>query len=401
MTAAAAEAAVRGDPPRERTAAPPMVYGARKRVVKVLLWSRILWLAVRAYRSPLRALRVLNRMVDQRSRVQRWVTQKYAHASGRYFWNLYAPGFPSRAFDGYVERELDRVEPFRDSPPGLQTVVLAITKRCPLKCEHCCEWAVLNAREALTASDLKEIVDRVRTRGAAQLFLSGGEPLRRFTDLLAVVSAASPGVDVWILSSGHGLTAERAGRLAEAGLTGVALSVDHWDATAHDRFRGFAGAFEWAERGAANARAAGLLVALSLCPTREFVSQENLDRYVSLAASLGASFIQLLEPKAIGHYAGRDVALTPHQQRLLEAFANRLNTDPTSRRLPSVSYPDYASRAVGCRGAGDRHLYIDTDGGVHPCPFCRAPNAAHVLDGDFNATLATLQAGGCHVRLTE
>jgi MoaA/NifB/PqqE/SkfB family radical SAM enzyme len=378
-----------------------MVHGARKRVVKTLLWMRIVWLAIRSYRNPLRAWRVLNRMVAERTRAQRWVTQKYAHASGRYFWNLYAPGWPSRAFDGYVQRELDRVDPFRGAPPGLQTVVLAITKRCPLQCEHCCEWAVLNAHESLDASDLQAIVARVRARGTAQLFLSGGEPLRRFPDLIAVVEAASADTDVWILSSGHGLTPERAGRLARAGLTGVALSLDHWDPAQHDRFRGLEGVFGWVERAAASAREAGLLVALSLCPTREFVSVENLDRYAALAASLGASFIQLLEPKAVGHYAGRDVALAPEQQRMLEAFADRLNIDARSRALPAVSYPDYASRNVGCRGAGDRHLYIDTDGAVHPCPFCRTPSPARVLDGDFDSTLATLQSAGCHVRLTE
>jgi len=374
-----------------------MIHGARKRVVKVRLWAHIVWLAVRVYRNPLRAGRVLQRMVRERARAQRWVTQKYAHAAGRYFWNLYAPGWPSRAFDNYVQRELDRVEPFQGAPPGLQTVVLAITKRCPLRCEHCCEWAVLNGHEALSASDLQAIVARVRARGTAQLFLSGGEPLRRFADLVAVAETASADTDVWILSSGHGLTAERAGRLAAAGLTGVALSLDHWNPADHDRFRGLPGAFDWVQRGAANAREAGLLVALSLCPTREFVSEENLGRYAALGAALGASFIQLLEPKAIGHYAGQDVSLSRDQQRMLEAFANRLNTDPSCRALPGVSYPDYASRTIGCRGAGDRHLYIDTDGAVHPCPFCRTPTAVHVLGADFDDTLSALQAAGCHV----
>ena len=377
-----------------------MIHGPRKRVVKTLLWARIAWLAVRAYHNPMRARRVLRRMIAERGKAQRWVTQKYAYVSGRYFWNLYAPGWPSPAFDRYIERELDRVEPFRGAAPGLQTVVLAITKRCALRCEHCCVWAVLNDRESLSPNDLAAIVARVRSRGTAQLFLSGGEPLRRFEDLMTVAAAAAAEADVWILTSGHGLTAERAVRLRRAGLTGVALSLDHWDPAAHDRFRGLAGAFEWVERGAAHARAAGLLVALSLCPTREFVSEENLERYAGVAARLGASFIQLLEPKAIGHYAGRDVALTPTQQRTLESFADRLNADPSCRDLPGVSYPDYATRAVGCRGAGDRHLYIDTDGSLHPCPFCRA-SAGHALDGDFNTSVADLQMAGCRASSRE
>ena len=228
----------------------------------------------------------------------------------------------------------------------------------------------------------------------AQLFLSGGEPLRRFEELVGLVAAASPEADVWILTTGHRLTAERAARLRAAGLTGVALSLDDWDAARHDRFRGVRGAFAWVERAAEHARAAGLVVALSLCPTREFISPENLRAYARTAQRLGASFVQILETKAVVHYAGRDVELSEGQRRLLEELFDRMNADPACRDLPAVSYADYSTRRLGCHGAGDRHLYVDTDGALHPCPFCRAP-AGHALDGDFDGALARLQSAGC------
>ena len=375
----------------------PMVFGLRKKVVKALLWTRVARLALRAYGSPRRAISVLRRMVAQRARSQRFITGKYAHARGRYFWNFYSPGFPSRAFDRYVECELDRIEPFRGTPPALQTAIFAITKRCPLQCEHCCEWTVLNNAETLSASDLCAVVERVRVRGVAQLLLSGGEPLRRFQDLLMVIEQASGEADVWILTSGHGLTEERAARLRSAGLTGVALSLDHWDAAHHDRFRGLDGAYQSVEHGAEQARRAGLVVTLSLCPTRAFVSPDNLERYAHTARRLGASFIQILEPKAVGRYADADVALSPSQQRLLEQFADQLNTDPAYRDFPAVAYADFTKRSVACFGAGDRYIYIDTDGAVHPCPFCRAP-AGRVLDEEFDVTLGRLQAAGCPAR---
>jgi len=378
----------------------PMVFGLRKKVVKVLLWTRIAGLALRAYKSPRHAMSVVRRMVAQRARSQRFITGKYARACGRYFWNFYSPGFPSRAFDRYVECELDRIEPFRAAPPALQTAIFAITKRCPLQCEHCCEWTVLNNVETLSTSDLRAIVERVQARGVAQLLLSGGEPLRRFQDLLTVIEMASAEADVWILTSGHGLTEERAERLRSAGLTGVALSLDHWDAASHDRFRGFEGAYQWVEHGAEHARRAGLVVTLSLCPTRAFVSRENLERYADAARRLGASFIQILEPKAVGRYTGADVALSAPQQRLLEEFADRLNTDPAYRHFPAVAYADFTKRSIACFGAGDRYIYIDTDGALHPCPFCRAP-AGRVLDGDLDVTLARLQAAGCPAREQE
>jgi MoaA/NifB/PqqE/SkfB family radical SAM enzyme len=371
----------------------PMVGGVRRTVVAVLLWSRVVWLALRLYQLPSRAAMALLRLRATRRCIAPR-RQKLAFASGRYFWDLYAPGWPSPAFDRYVEGELERLVPVRRRPCTLQGAIIAITRRCALRCEHCFEWNVLNRHEPLSSAALQEIVRRLLRQGVTQLFLSGGEPLQRFNDVLTLTAAASGATDVWVFSSGRGLTADRAARLKGAGLTGVALSLDHWDATAHDRFRGVPGTFAAVQRAAASARDAGLLVALSLCPTRAFVSFRNLHRYARTARSLGASFIQVLEPKPVGHYAGRDVTLDPRQQWELERFNERMNLDPAVRDMPAVTYPDRFARAYGCPGAGDRFLYIDTEGALHACPFCPATGVA-VLDDDIDAAIAAVRADGC------
>ena len=373
--------------------APPMVYGARKAVVKGLLWGRIAWLSLRLHRRPWRAARAVRRLVAERARHRRQVTAKYARAGGRFFWDLYAPGWPSLAFDRFVERELARAMS-SPGPPALQTLIFAITKSCPLRCQHCCEWDSLNHRETLSRADLMRIVSRFQERGVAQILLSGGEPLQRTEDIIDLVTSAGGESDFWILTSGHGLSEERAVRLGAAGLTGVVLSLDHWDAAEHDRFRGFPGAHAQVERAARHARAAGLLLGLSLCPTRAFVSEENLQRYAELARGLGAGFIQILEPKAVGHYAGKDVELGPAQLELLEAFYLRLNFDRACRNMPAVQYVALRQRRTGCSGAGDRYLYVDTDGALLACPFCRAPRG-NALEGRLDDALQALGALGC------
>lgn len=382
---------------------PQDVRGLRKAIVIVRMLARVVRLAFRTSRSPLRAVIAHRRLhaalqteqwaTPTLRRARLWTSQKLVFASGRYFWDFYAPGWPSVAFDRCIERELERVDP-RGRPHGLNTTIIAITRRCALKCEHCFGWDVLNRAEALSAAELQEITRRVQGCGTAQIIFSGGEPLQRFADLLTLAASASAESDVWVQTSGLGLSAEKARRLREAGVTGISLSLDHWDAQAHDRFRGLPGTFKGVERAAKHARDAGLLVALSLCPTRSFVTPENLQRYAETARSLGASFIQMLEPKAIGHYAGQDVALAPAHQRILEEFCERLNTDPAARDLPTVEYLDWSARTLGCCGAGDRYAYIDTDGGLHACPFCRAPGL-RVLDQGIDDALSILKNRGC------
>jgi len=378
----------------------PTIRGPRKRVAVARVALRVAWLALRAYKDPFRAVRAIHRLTvamqrwptTEQGRRRLWTAHTCVRASGRYFWDLYAPGFPSAAFDRSIERELQAVDPI-GRPASLQTAIVAITRRCSLACEHCFEGDALNQPDVLSAGDVLDIVRRVKQRGTAQMFFSGGEPLQRFGDLITFTAAASPGTDVWVLTSGRGLTTDRARRLRDAGLTGVAISLDHWDAEAHDRFRGTPGAFDAVRRAADAARSAGLIVALSLCPTRSFVTAANLERYGDTAKALGAAFIQILEPRSVGRYADHDVTLDPSQQGLLEAFCDRLNAGDPADAWPAVRYLDWSKRSFGC-GGGDRYVYIDTAGDMHPCPFCRAPGV-RALDHDIDTALSRLKAAGC------
>ena len=122
-----------------------MVHGWRKAAVKAGIWVNILWIALRLYRSPVRAGAALRALVALRRKARESrSTFKYARAGNRYFWDFYSPGWPSRAFDRHVENELNRVMPFRPSPHPLHMLLMAITKSCPLECEHYFECETLN-----------------------------------------------------------------------------------------------------------------------------------------------------------------------------------------------------------------------------------------------------------------
>jgi MoaA/NifB/PqqE/SkfB family radical SAM enzyme len=374
-----------------------LVRGAEQRALQALIWVSIAQLAARAYGDlveaarALRALRALRWSLRGRER-----NRRYVQAAGRTFWDLNNPGWPGPAFDAFVLAELGRVRPFPGAPATLQSMLFAVTKKCPLRCEHCSEWDALNGRETLAREDLLGVLNKFQARGVAQVQLSGGEPLRRFDDVVDLVRAGGGRSDTWLLSSGYGLTEERARTLRAAGLTGVQLSLDHWAEAAHDRFRGMAGSFAWVRRAAAAARAADLVLCLNLCATRAFATEDNLRRYARLAARLGAGFMQVLEPRAVGHYRGQDVDLLPEQEGLLERFFVGMNHGDAADResMPVVSYHAYAQRRIGCFSAGDRFLFVDTDGQAHACPFCQGA-AADCRTASADEALAAVRARGC------
>jgi homospermidine synthase len=49
----------------------------------------------------------------------------------------------------------------------------------------------------------------------------------------------------------------------------------------------------------------GIMVSLSLCATREFVTEGNLETYAKLARQLGTHFIRILEPRQVGCFSDR------------------------------------------------------------------------------------------------
>ncbi|SNR32103.1 radical SAM protein [Hymenobacter mucosus] len=320
--------------------------------------------------------------------------QKVAHVAGRYYREFQTPGWPSVAHARYVATTLHRLTPFRPDAHSLQMVFLAITKKCPLACAHCFEWDALNQREKLTLPDLRRMVAEFQSRHVTQILFSGGEPMLRVHDILDVLRTAQPGTDFWVFTSGFHFTRKNAQLLKHAGLTGVSISLDHHDPAQHNAFRGSPDAYQHAINAAQYAHEAGLVVALTVCATREFTTPENLMAYARLAKQLGVTFIHILEPRAVGHYAGQVVDLGAAELELLEEFYLKLNYSKDYLDWPIVHYYGYHQRRMGCSGAADRFLYVDTDGDMHACPFCQQ-KAGSALTGALDTSLAALKCNGC------
>jgi MoaA/NifB/PqqE/SkfB family radical SAM enzyme len=224
--------------------------------------------------------------------------------------------------------------------------------------------------EKLSLTHLKSIVNQFEEKGISSVFLTGGEPLSRYDDLLELVRYVSRKCQVWIFTSGFGLTEKRCAELKKAGLIGALVSIDHFDESHHNEFRGHQTSFSKAVDGVKNAQKAGLLTALSVCITREFVSKKNLKAYMDFAKELGVAFVQFFEPRLEGKFEKNGELLSAKQVQLVEEFFLTFNDDPKNVEYPTIIYQGYHQRRKGCHGAGKRYLYIDSNGSINACPFC-------------------------------
>ena len=371
------------------------ISGYSQKIIQWLMWMNIIIVAIKHFKNPFTALKKvkdLRRLRDAFRNQQKPV--KYSHINNKYFVNYNTPAWPSRAFDRYLSHLLNR---FLPSPPTtLNTLIFAITKKCGFQCEHCCEWENLNKPETLSKEDLLIIVRRFQQLGVSQVQLSGGEPLNRLQDILFLLDNALSGTDFWLYTTGYQLTKEKALVLKMHGLRGITISLDHYEAEQHDRFRGKKDSFRRALQATQFASEAGLAVCFSLCAIKEFITKENLMHYADLAKNAGVSFIQILEPKAVGHYAGKDVLLNEGHQEILRQFFETINYDKAFKKYPIVSYHGYYSRRIGCSGSGKDYLYVDTDGDVHNCPFCQR-KLFSAMDNSLVGLIERMKMKGCGV----
>ena len=84
----------------------------------------------------------------------------------------------------------------------------------------------------------------------------------------------------------------------------------------------------------------------------------------------------------------------------MEAFVHKMQHDPAYADYPVVDYYAAYQRQAGCSGAGKRFLYVDTDGDLHACPFCRKKCGSALTDSIESGLLHLTKASGCHAYRT-
>jgi MoaA/NifB/PqqE/SkfB family radical SAM enzyme len=378
-----------------------LITGWKSRLIRKRMEGATILQALKLYGNPVRVasevirFRRFQNKVNGSNRID-----KFIRSGERLFWSAEYCGFPSDNFNYLIRSEFPTDKPSIINGevrlPVLKTLIWGITNRCPLSCSHCYEWDNIDQHDQLDLHLLKKILSTFKIAGIRHIQFSGGEPLVRFDDLVELTREASTTMDCWLLTSGFGLTSEKAVLLKDAGITGVHISLDHWDESLHNSFRNNSKSYEQALKAIHNCINAGIIVSLSLCATREFVREDNLMKYASLARDLGVHFIRILEPRAAGKYAGKDVLLNDQQIDLISQFAIRLNSDHRFRDYPIINFLGYHQRQMACFGAGNRFLYIDPGGDVHACPFCRG-KMGNLLTEPFGTIIEKVKSRGCHL----
>jgi pyrroloquinoline quinone biosynthesis protein E len=256
------------------------------------------------------------------------------------------------------------------APIGPPLWLLAeLTYRCPLHCVFCYNPVdFARQQEELSTDDWLHVLRQGRELGAVQLGLSGGEPLVR-DDLEPIVAEARRlGYYTNLLTSGVGLTAQRAAALKAAGLDHVQLSFQDSTREMND-FLSHTKTFELKNRVARIIKDQGWPMVMNVVIHR--MNIDHIDRIIGMAAELGAEYLELANTQYYSWaYLNRDHLLPTHAQlqqaeRTTDAWRARLGD---RMRIFFVA-PDYHEGKVKkcVNGWGNMFLNIAPDGTALPC----------------------------------
>jgi len=246
---------------------------------------------------------------------------------------------------------------------GIATPIIdiAYSYACNLKCQHCTAARFEPKANRLTPAVLRRLSDEAHALGLCQFCISGGEPLI-FKDLDEVLGALQPDkFHLTMSTNGHFLTKEKALHIKALGLDKVKISLDDFDAEAHNANRRNEGAYQKAIDAMMNAKEAGLSVVIQTCVSHQNCQAKQLKAMAEFATKHQFS-VDVLVARATGAWEGKhEVLITPEDAQYLREANQEYPV------LHRDTFPSYGmDKGCGCIHST---LHITPYGDVLPCVF--------------------------------
>ena len=241
-------------------------------------------------------------------------------------------------------------------------ILLDPTSACNLKCVGC--WAAdYGNRLNLTYEEMDSIIDQGVELGVHFYIYTGGEPLVRKRDLIALCEAHP---DCVFLSFTNGTLVDQAfcDELKRVKNFIPAFSVEG-DEESTDARRGL-GTYAKVVRAMELMRENGLPFGISCCYTSENFEAVSSDAYVHQLIDWGALFVWYFHYMPVGSDANTQLMVSPEQR---EAMYHTVRRWRDTLPIFPMDFQNDGQYVQGCIAGGRRYLHINAAGDADPCVF--------------------------------
>lgn len=344
---------------------PHFITGPGKAALYARIAAHVAWQYARRARARGWSLRDYLRFIRRALRLLLvFRHNKVVRVFNGYKLHLYVPAYPTPAFFHTLDSKLVR------RPPGPTTVVFSMTKACRYRCRHC--YQRNDGGQDLDEALMIRTARAMQDSGVAMFDIEGGEPLLRFERLLRLLQAFDARAEVWVNTTGDGLTVERLEQMKKARLFGVMISVHSVSPQAHDAFTGVPGSFDRAVSALRLFREHGLVTAINSVLPEQEVKEGGLDRLMDLARDLDCDYVQLIHPKPAGVWMHRQEAMQKDEALIRQLQQEHLRyNSPGKRDHPSLAAQVFeeSRKVLGCTAGAVDRFYINAHGEIQPCEF--------------------------------
>ena len=258
----------------------------------------------------------------------------------------------------------------------LHDLRISLLDRCNFRCPYCMpesefhkDFQFLRKFQLLSHEEILKIAGVAVKLGVSKLRLTGGEPLldKKIHELVAGLSVL-PGVEDLALTTNATLLAPVAGRLADAGLGRVTISLDSIDPEVFLQMSGGRGDLDKVMQGIAAAEAAGLTpIKINTVVQRGVNDHTILDLLEHFRGS--GHIVRLIEYMDVGNRNGWKMDQVVPSKELLKHIEKRWPV-----RAVDANYPGETAR---------RYQYLDGQGEIGFIssvtePFCGACSRARL-----------------------
>lgn len=297
--------------------------------------------------------------------------------------------------------------------PGAPFVVVwNITNKCNLKCKHCySDSSKINENHELSTEEAIETINKLHKSGVSIIIFSGGEPLVRKDFFQIARHAFELGIFTIVATNGTLLTNENLGKLKQAGVVFLQISLDGTTPETHDKFRGISGAFEKTLQGIKNSIEKDFFVSVATTLTKQNV--QEIPKMVDLCDELKVNWLIVFNfiPTGRGQFiAEQDVSPEEREQLLKTLWEKQqsvnvriLSTAPQYSRVALQLQPMTTKKSIpghysppinmakrnrinklyaGC-GIGTFYCGLDANGDIKPCVFLPI-KIGNILKDDFD-----------------
>ncbi len=246
-------------------------------------------------------------------------------------------------------------------------ILLDPTSACNLHCTGC--WAAEYGNKLnLTFDEIDSIIMQGKELGVYLYIYTGGEPLVRKKDLIALCRKHH---DCQFLTFTNGTLIDEtfADEMLDVKNLVPAISVEGFE-EATDGRRGN-GTFEKAVRAMHILKERKLPFGISCCYTSQNLDSIASDAFFDQMIDWGAYFVWYFHYMPVGNDAAPELLPTPEQR---EYMYHKIRQVRLTKPLFAMDFQNDGEYVGGCIAGGRRYLHINANGDCDPCVFIHYSN---------------------------